>query len=118
MKRTFLSGKIHRAVVTGVDIEYEGSIAIDEDLMTAAGLMPYERVDIYNITNGERFSTYAIKAAAGSGDVLVYGAAGRKAQPGDIVIIAAYAELEEEEYEFLTPKIVFVGPANKIRETR
>lgn len=116
MKRTFLFSKIHRAVVTEVNIGYEGSIGIDEELIKAAGFRPYERVDVYNVTNGERFSTYVVKAPAGSGQINIFGAAGHKARLGDLIIIAAYAELEENEVDFFRPKIVLVDEKNRVKE--
>lgn len=119
MTRTFLFAKIHRARVTEVNIGYEGSIGVDEDLMKAAGIRPYERVDVYDVTNGERFSTYVIKAPAGSGTIGIYGAAGHKARKDDLVIIAAYAQIEEGESDFFTPRVVLVDPAgNGIKEIR
>ena len=118
MKRSFLRAKIHRAGVTRVDVEYVGSLSLDEDLMNAAGLLPFERVDVYNVTNGKRFSTYVIKAARGSREVGVFGAAGRKAGPGDVLIVAAYALLEESELEFFRPRVVILGEGNVIAEIR
>jgi aspartate 1-decarboxylase len=118
MNRTFLKGKIHRAVVTAADLDYEGSLGLDEDLMKAADLLPYERVEVYNISNGERFATYLVKAAAGSGTVAVYGAAAHKARVGDRIIIAAFALLGEDEIDFFMPKVVLVDDNNRIREIR
>ncbi len=114
MIRAFLRSKIHRATVTKVDVDYEGSLSLDEDLMTAAGLWPYERIDVWNVSNGERFSTYVIRGEKGSREVGVFGAAGRKVKPGDIVIIAAYAYLADNEVEFFTPKIVLMEEGNRI----
>lgn len=118
MIRAFLRSKIHRATVTKVDIDYEGSLSLDEDLLTAAGLAPFERVDVWNVSNGERFSTYAIRAEKGSREVGVFGAAGRKVTPGDVVIIAAYAYLEDNEVELFRPKIVLMEKGNRIAATR
>jgi len=118
MKREFLTGKIHRATVTAADLDYEGSLGLDEDLMKAADLHPYQKVDVYNITSGERFSTYLIKAARGSGTVAIYGAAAHKAKKGDKVIIAAYALLDDDELDFFTPKAVLVDGKNRIKEIR
>jgi aspartate 1-decarboxylase len=118
MIRAFLRSKIHRATVTHIDIEYEGSLSLDEDLMTAAGLWPFERVDVWNVSNGERFSTYIIRGDKGSRQVGVYGAAGRKVKVGDTIIIAAYAYLEDDEVEFFTPKIVLVEEGNRIAEVK
>ncbi len=114
MLRAFLRSKIHRATVTHVDIEYEGSLSLDEDIMTAAGLWPFERIDVWNVSNGERFSTYVIRGAKGSRQVGVYGAAGRKVKVGDIIIVAAYAYLQDDEVEFFAPKIVLMDEGNRI----
>jgi len=118
MKRTFLRAKIHRATVTHIDVEYEGSLSLDEELMKAAGLSPYERVEVYNVTNGERFSTYLIRGEMGSREVGVYGAAGHKVSTGDRIIIASYAYLEEDEIGFFTPKIIVLEDGNRIKEIR
>jgi len=118
MLRAFLRSKIHRATVTHVDIEYEGSLSLDEDLMKAAGLAPFERIDVWNVSNGERFSTYIIRGEKGSRQVGVYGAAGRKVKVGDIIIVAAYAYLEGGEVEFFTPKIVLMDEGNRIAEVK
>jgi len=118
MQRTFLKGKIHRAVVTAANLDYEGSLGLDEDLMRAADLRPFERVEVYNVTSGERFSTYLVKADRGSGTVAIYGAAAHKARVGDKVIIAAYAGLEENEIDFFMPKVVLVDEDNRIKEIK
>jgi aspartate 1-decarboxylase len=118
MLRTFLKGKVQRAVVTAADLEYEGSLGLDADLMEAAGFLPYERVEVYNIGNGERFATYLVKAEAGSGTVAVYGAAAHKVRVGDRVIIAAYAVLGEDEIDFFMPKVVLVDDRNRVRGTK
>jgi len=118
MIRAFLRSKIHRATVTKVDIDYEGSLSLDEDLLTAAGLVPFERVEVWNVTNGERFSTYLIRGEKGSGEVGVFGAARRKVTPGDLVIIAAYAYLEDNEVELFRPKIVLMEKGNRIAATK
>jgi aspartate 1-decarboxylase len=118
MIRAFLRSKIHRATVTHVDVDYEGSLSLDEDLMTAAGLWPYERVDVWNVSNGERFSTYIIRGEKGSRQVKVFGAAGRKVEVGDTIIVAAYAYLEDGEVEFFAPKIVLLGERNRIAEVK
>jgi len=110
-----LKGKIHRARVTGADLNYEGSIEIDSSLMEAAGIVPFEQVDIWNITNGERFSTYALSAPRGSGTVAINGAAARKVQPGDEIIIAAFVSMNEKEAEQWNPKIVFVDEKNRFK---
>lgn len=108
--RCFLRGKIHRAIVTGADREYVGSISIDPELLRLAGIAPYEQVDIYNVDNGERLTTYAI--AGEPGQICLNGAAAHKAEPGQRVIIAAYAWLAEEELGNHSPRVVIVGPGN------
>ncbi|MEF8794467.1 aspartate 1-decarboxylase [Thiohalorhabdus sp.] len=117
MQLTLLKSKIHRATVTESDLEYEGSCAIDADLLEAAGLHPYERVEIYNLTNGERFATYAIRAEAGSGTLSMNGAAAHKAGVGHQVILCAYCGLSAEEAAEHEPRIVWVDQANRIRRT-
>lgn len=118
MLREMLLGKIHRATVTHCELHYEGSCAIDENLLDASGILEFQRIDIYVLNNGERFSTYAIKAARGSGIVSLNGAAARKAQKGDLVIIAAYGHLNEAECTTYTPKLVFVNEHNQQTELR
>jgi len=118
MKRVMLKAKIHRARVTEADINYEGSLSLDEELMAAADMLPYEKVHVYNVSNGERFSTYLIKGEKGSGKVGVFGAAARRARVGDSLIIVSYVILEEEETEFFMPKILIVGADNKISQIR
>jgi len=118
MKRVMLKAKIHRARVTEADINYEGSLSLDEELMAAADMLPYEKVHVYNVSNGERFSTYLIKGEKGSGKVGVFGAAARRARVGDTLIIVSYVILEDEETEFFMPKILIVGADNKISQIR
>lgn len=118
MLRAFLRAKIHRATVTRVDIGYEGSLSLDENILAAAGLRPYERIEVWNVTNGRRFSTYAIRGEKGSGRVEVYGAAGRQVSVGDVIIIAAYGYVDEREMELFTPKIVLMGEGNSIAEVK
>ena len=118
MRRTLLKGKIHRAKVTEVNKDYEGSLTLDENLMKEADMMPYEQVHIYNISNGERFSTYLIKGEKNSGVIGVNGAAAHKAKVGDKVIIASYVQLEEGETDFFMPKIIILDKNNKIREVK
>ena len=113
MRRFMFKSKIHRATVTQADLHYEGSITIDESLMKIADILPYEKVDIYNITNGERFSTYVIPGEPGSGVICLNGAAARKAQVGDKVIIVSYCEIEESEIEGFEPTVVLVDENNK-----
>jgi aspartate 1-decarboxylase len=106
--------KIHRATVTDADLHYEGSITIDKDLMDAAGMYEYEKVDIYNITNGARFSTYTINGERGSGEICLNGAAARHVQVGDMIIIVCYVQCEESEIEDLKQVVVQVDENNKI----
>lgn len=115
MLLTMLKCKLHRATVTGADLHYEGSIAIDRDLMDAAGLLPNEQVDIYNIDNGERFTTYVIEGARGSKVIALNGAAARKVCIGDKVIIAAYAQVEAEEARNYNPTAVLLGDGNEVQ---
>ncbi len=118
MKRILLKAKIHHARVTETNIDYEGSLLLDEELIEAAGMLPFEKVHIYNVTNGERFSTYLIKGERGSGKVGVYGAAAHRARLGDKLIIVAYGILDEEETDFFMPMILILGPDNKIAEVK
>jgi aspartate 1-decarboxylase len=106
--------KIHRATLTDANINYEGSITIDSDLMKAADLVPYEKVQVANVTNGERLETYVIKGVAGSGVIALNGAAARKGNIGDIIIIIAYGIMEREKADSFKPKIVKVDKNNKI----
>ena len=117
MNRTMLKSKIHRATVTDADLDYEGSISIDPVLARAADFVPFERVEVYNITNGERFSTYIILAEPGSGVISVNGAAAHKANPGDRVIICTYAELAQHEVANFKPKLVYLDEGNHIKRT-
>jgi len=113
---TLLKGKLHRAVVTGANLDYEGSVAIDTDLLEAAGILPYEQVDIYNITSGERLTTYAIEAPAGSKTISIQGAAAHKASVGDRVIIAAFIQMNEEEARNWIPKAILLDDNNEVKE--
>jgi aspartate 1-decarboxylase len=113
---TMLKGKIHRATVTMANVEYEGSVSIDAELLRAADILPYEAVDIWDCTNGARLRTYAIEAEAGSGEVCVNGAAAHLVKPGDVVIIAAFAQLPAEEACAHRARRVFVDGRNRIRE--
>lgn len=116
--RTMLKSKIHRARVTDCNIDYEGSITIDIDLLKAADILPYERVEILNINNGARFSTYAIEGAQGSGDICLNGAAARLASKGDIVIILTYHEVLYDEAHKVKPRLVYVDEKNHIKSTK
>ena len=117
MQLRMLKGKIHRARITGADLNYEGSIEIDSSLMEAAGIIPFEQVDIWSITNGERFSTYALPAAKGSGRVAVNGAAARKVQVDDEVIITAFASMSEKQARTWKPHIVLLDHENRLKPT-
>lgn len=112
----FLNSKIHRATVTDANLEYVGSITIDEDLMNAAQMREWQKVEILNINNGERFQTYIIKGKAGSKEICINGAAARKAQKGDKIIIVSYAYLTYEEFLSVEPKIVLLDDKNNIKE--
>ena len=113
MIRTFLKSKIHRATVTDVDLNYEGSLGVDADLMKAANILPYELVQVYNINNGERFETYAIQEPAGSGTIALKGAAARKGAPGDLIIITCYTTIDDENLGDFKPEIILVDENNK-----
>jgi aspartate 1-decarboxylase len=113
MELTLLKGKIHRATVTQCDLHYEGSISIDAALLERAGILPYEQVDVLDINNGQRFTTYTIPAPAGSGTIGVNGAAARLAQKGDLVIIVAYARMNEAEAKAFTPRVLLVDGQNR-----
>ncbi len=110
-----LKSKIHRATITQADLNYIGSIAIDEELMTAANLIENERVHIYNITNGERLDTYVIKGERGSGIISLNGAAARKVEIGDLVIIVSYAQMDIEEAKNFNPAILFPNENNQLK---
>lgn len=118
MQRTMLKSKIHRVTVTHSELNYEGSCAIDEDLLEAADIREYQQIDIYNVNNGERFTTYAIRAERGTGLISVNGAAARKASPGDILIIASYASYDEAEMQSFKPALVYVDGQNRIKRQR
>ncbi len=113
MQRFMLKSKIHRVTVTDANLDYEGSITIDENLIVAADIVPYEQVDIYNVSNGERFSTYVIKGKKGTGVVCLNGAAARKASKGDIVIIASYVAVDDSAVKKWVPKCVYVDGKNR-----
>jgi aspartate 1-decarboxylase len=118
MQTTMLKTKLHRATVTHVELEYEGSCAIDGNLLDASGILEYEQIQIYDVTNGERFTTYAIRAEAGSGIISVNGAAAHKASVGDIVIIGSYVGLDEQELANFKPKLIYLDDKNEITHTR
>lgn len=114
MQRIMLRAKIHRATVTQCDLHYEGSCGIDVDLLEAADIRPYEQITLYNVNNGERFSTYAIKGARGSGEISLNGAAARRVHLGDLLIICTYAPMDEVTVDSYQPKVVFVDEKNRI----
>lgn len=116
MLLTMLKCKLHRAVVTECDLNYEGSISIDQKLIEASGLLLNERVEIYNIDNGERFATYVIEGKRGSGVIGLNGAAARKACVGDKLIICAYAAMDETEAKRYEPKVIICTPKNQIEK--
>ncbi len=114
MQRTMLQAKLHRVTCTHAELDYEGSCAIDDALLDASGIREYQQIDIYNIANGERFTTYAIRAQRNSGVISVNGAAAHKAKPGDLLIIAAYAGYSELELQRYHPSLVYVDGANRV----
>lgn len=116
MQRIFLKAKIHRATVTESDLNYEGSLTIDRDLMDAAGIQEFEQVNVYNINNGERFETYAIEGKRGSGVIGLNGAAARKGLVGDLIIIATYTLLSGDEAAGHAPTILLVDGGNRVKQ--
>ncbi len=117
MQVTMLKTKLHRATVTHSELEYEGSCAIDGHLLDTSGIREYEQIHIYNVDNGERFITYAIRAENHSGVISVNGAAAHKASPGDRVIICAYSQLDEAELHRFKPRLIYLAPDNTIQRT-
>ncbi len=118
MQITMLKAKLHRACVTDACVDYEGSCAIDADLLEMSGIREYEQIDIYNVTNGERFTTYAIQAEAGSKIISVNGAAAHKASVGDRVIICSYTRMTEDEADSFKPTLVYFDENNEVTGTR
>ncbi|NHR07867.1 aspartate 1-decarboxylase [Chromobacterium haemolyticum] len=118
MQRNMLKSKLHRVTTTHSELHYIGSCAIDENLLEAADILEYEEVQIWNVTNGERFATYAIKAERGSGTISVNGSAARRAAPGDLLIIASFAQYEAVELKDHQPKLVFVDAGNQMTEVK
>lgn len=116
MRRNLLKSKIHRATVTDADLHYVGSMTLDLDLLEEANLVVHEKIEIYNVTNGERFSTYVIEGERGSGEVVLNGAAAHRVSRGDLVIICSYADYDENELVEHRPTVVFVDEANRIIE--
>jgi aspartate 1-decarboxylase len=117
MQVTLLKAKLHRAHVSHAELDYEGSCAIDSQLLDAAGMLDYEQIQIYNITNGERFTTYAMRAEAGSGIISINGAAAHRAKPGDIIIICAYCQLNAAEAMNHKPRLIYLNEHNKVVRT-
>ena len=117
MQRTLLKSKLHRVTTTHSELHYEGSCAIDEDLLDAADIVENERIDIWNVNNGERFSTYAIRAERGSGIISVNGSAARRAAPGDLLIIASFGLYSEAEMANHAPSLVYVDSKNRVVRT-
>jgi aspartate 1-decarboxylase len=115
MLLTMMKAKLHRATVTQADLEYEGSIAIDKDLLEAAGILPHEQVDVLNITTGQRFTTYAIEAPRGSRTIGVNGAAARLVQQGDKVIVVTYCQMEAEMARNYAPTVVLLDERNGVK---
>lgn len=118
MTRLMLRSKLHRATVTEAVLHYEGSCGIDEDLMEAADMKEFEKIELYNVNNGERFATYIIKAPRGSKTISLNGSAARKAMVGDLLIICTYGPMSEEEADTYRPKVVLLGDGNAIKEVR
>jgi len=116
LRRTLFKSKIHRATVTHADLDYEGSITLDADLMSAADIVPYEKVAVWNVTRGTRLETYALQGPAGSGLVCVNGAAAHHNSPGDLVIVATFAEMDEAEARAHQPVVVLVDARNRITD--
>jgi aspartate 1-decarboxylase len=118
MQITLLKSKLHHANVTHSELDYEGSCAIDSALLSAANIQEYEQIQIYNLNNGERFTTYAIRAEESSGIISVNGAAAHKASPGDRLIICSYAQLSQQEAAVFKPTLVYLDANNKIKDKR
>ncbi|MBF0141066.1 MAG: aspartate 1-decarboxylase [Magnetococcales bacterium] len=114
MEVSLLKCKLHRVTVTESHLDYEGSCAIDENLMDASGIREYEQIHLWNVANGERFTTYAIRGERGSGMISVNGAAAHKANPGDVIIIAAFVQMSEAQADYFKPKLIYVDANNRI----
>lgn len=118
MRRRMLGGKIHRATVTGACVEYEGSVSVDSQLLEAAGMLEHEAVEVWNVTTGARLTTYALATAPGSGTVCLNGSAAHHASVGDLVILATFVDLDDDEAAAWHPRVVFVDGKNRVRERR
>ncbi len=118
MNRQMLRSKLHRISVTECNVEYEGSLTLDPDLMREAGMVPYERIDVYDVDSANRFSTYLIEGEPGGGDCCVNGAAAHLVRVGDKLILASYCVVEDKDVAIHQPQIVIVGEGNRIKETK
>lgn len=118
MQRVMMKSKIHRATVTATDLDYEGSLTIDADLLEAADILPHEQIHVWDVTNGTRLVTYALRGEPGSGDMQVNGAGAHLIRPGDIIIIATYASFDEDEIRGHEPLVVFVDAKNRVKKMR
>jgi aspartate 1-decarboxylase len=118
MRRTMCKSKIHRGILTGADLHYEGSLTLDRDLMDAADILPFEKVQVVNVNNGARLETYVIEGERGSGTIQLNGAAARLGAAGDHVIVISYADYDESELEDFEPKLVFVDEKNRIAKPK
>src|SRR5436190_825604 len=116
MRRSMLKSKVHRLTVTHADREYEGSLTLDADLLAAADILAFERIHVWNVTRGTRLQTYAIAGAAGSGVVCVNGAAAHLTRPGDVIIVATFADLDDAAARRHRPRVVFVDERNRVRD--
>jgi aspartate 1-decarboxylase len=117
LRRSMLKSKLHRATVTHADQDYEGSLTLDRDLLDAADILPFEDVHVWNVTRGTRFRTYAMAGAAGSGVVCVNGAAAHLASPGELIIVATYTWLDDDEARRHEPRVVLLGPDNRVKRS-
>lgn len=117
MRRTMFKSKIHRATVTHADLEYEGSVTIDADLLQAANILPHEHVHIWNITRGTRIETYTLEGPSGSGTICINGAAAHQNKPGDLVILCTFADYDEQELKTYQPTVVLVDEKNRIKDS-
>jgi aspartate 1-decarboxylase len=118
MQRWMMKSKIHRATVTAADLHYEGSLTVDADLLDAANILPYEQIHVWDVTNGKRLVTYALRGERGSGEVQVNGAGAHLVHPGDIIIVASYAAFDESELAGFEPVVVLVDAKNRARQLR
>lgn len=116
MQRTMLQAKLHRVTVTHAELHHEGSCTIDQQLLMAANIREYQQIDIYNVSNGERFTSYAVAAEPGSGVIAVNGPAARRVAPGDLLIIASFASFDEEELALYAPRLLYVDARNRLMQ--